>query len=172
MLKTKIAGAAAALALLVAPSVAAAHEGHHRGHHHQHHAKKVKVRSVAAGAPTATVASFTNGQLTLTLASGKTFAATVTDKTIVKCWTAAPQTTATASRHGDDDAKGDDDDAKGDDDGAKGDDHGDDDDRGRGDANGNGRCGTDALVAGAKVAFAKLTLTGVDATWKKVVVLK
>ena len=49
-----------------------------------------------------------------------------------------------------------------------GDDHGDDD---HNDDHG-ARCGTDALVAGARVAVAKLSLQGGSATWKKVVILK
>jgi hypothetical protein len=190
MLKTKIAGAAAALALLAAPAVASAHDGHHAGgHHNKHHGKKAQARDVT-GTATATVASFTGGELTLALPSGKTFAATVTDKTVLRCITAAPQ--ATASRHGDDgdddnpttgalneQAKHDADDDRGDDaDGADdakdaaGAKDGAGDDQGRGDENGNGRCGTDALVAGAKVSVANLSLRDGLATWKKVVVLK
>ncbi|WCB94734.1 hypothetical protein DSM104299_03473 [Baekduia alba] len=159
MSKSKIAGAVAALALLAAPSVAAAHDGrHHHGHHHKHHAKAHEV----TGTATATVASFAGDQLTLTLPSGKTFAATVGPKTVIRCVTAAPQTPATTARHGHGDDDGGDDrpnhDAK--------------DDNGQGDVNGNGACGTAALVAGAKVSFAKLSLAGGDATWKKVVILK
>ena len=171
MFKTKIAGAVAALALLAAPSVAAAHDGHHhRGHHHKHHSQ---VREVT-GAATATVASFDGKDLTLTLPSGRAFTAGVTDATRVFCFTAAPQ--AAAAHHGRGDDEGDDDNDKGDDDGAKGDDDGPShdafDDNGQGDVNGNGRCGTDALVAGAKVRFAKLSLANGDATWKKVVIVK
>src|SRR3954463_11138323 len=120
MIKTKIAGAAAALALLAAPAVAAAHGGGH-GHHHKHHAKKAHARDLT-GSATGTIASFAGGELTIALPGGKSFAALVTDRTVVICRTSAP---ATASRHRDD--------------GAEGDDHGD------------GRCGTGALVAGAKV---------------------
>jgi hypothetical protein len=148
MLKTKITGAAAALALLVAPSVAAAHDGHH--HHKGHHKHHAKIRDIAAGAPTATVASFANNELTLTTTSGKTFTATVSDKTRITCFTAtpapAPTPAATTARHGDDNGAGNDDNPA--------------------------SCGTEALVAGAKVAAAKLSLLGDDATWKKVVVLK
>jgi hypothetical protein len=184
MIKTRIAGALAALALLAAPAVAAAHgSGHHHGksrHHHKHHLKKAQAREVT-GTATATVQSFANNELTIALPSGKTFSATVGDDTIIKCETAAPQTTATASSRGDD---GDDD--RGDDDAVTGDnpqgDDNDDDDRGgrfddgdddndQGDENGNGRCDATALVAGAKVTEAKLSLTGGDATWKKVELL-
>jgi hypothetical protein len=172
MIKTRFAGALAALALLAAPAVAAAHgDGHHhKGHHHKHHAKKAHARDVT-GTATATVQSFTNNELTIALPSGKTFSALVTDRTIIKCRTAAPKPTATASRHGDDgdDDRGDDD-AKGDDRGGRFDDG--DDDNDRGDDNGDGRCDASALVAGAKVTEAKLSLKGGDATWKKVELLK
>jgi hypothetical protein len=171
MIQTRIAVAVAALALLAAPAVAAAHGGghhHKRHHHHKHHAKKAHAREVT-GTATATVASFADGELTIALPSGKTFSASVTDKTVLKCRTAAPQATATAARHGDD--HGDDDDAKG------GRDHrggrfDDGDDHDRGDDHGDGRCDATALVAGAKVTEAKLSLKGGDATWKKVELLK
>src|SRR3954468_3009752 len=129
MITTKIAGALAALALLAAPAVAAAHDsgdGHGRHHQHKRHAKQKQShpRDVT-GTATASVTSFTNGELTLALPGGKTFSALVTDRTILICKTAAPAT-ASASRHGDD---------------------GDDDDQG--DDDGNGRCDATALVAGA-----------------------
>jgi hypothetical protein len=143
MIQTKIAGAVAALALLAAPAVAAAHDsGHGHGrHHHKHHAKKKAQTRDVTGTATATIASFTNGELTLALPNGKSFSALVTDRTVIKCKTSAPAK-ATASRHGHDDG-----------------DH---------DAKGDGRCGTTALVAGAKVTQAKLSLKGGSATWKKV----
>jgi hypothetical protein len=187
MIKTRFAGALAALALLAAPSVAAAHGGsHHKGrHHHKHHIKKAQAREVT-GTATATVQSFSGNELTIALPSGKTFSALVTDRTVITCQTPAPHTTATASSRGDD---GDDDDAKGDDDATKGDDatgdgdhrdgrsdDGDDNDQGedddQGDDDGNGRCDATALVAGAKVSEAKLSLKGGDATWKTVEILK
>jgi hypothetical protein len=150
MFNSKIAGAAAALALIAAPATAAAHDGHHHGRHHgTHHVKRAHVREVT-GAATATVASFTSGDLTLTLPSGRTFTAAVTDRTIIDCFTAAPA--ATTARHG-----------GGDDDGPNHD---------AGDDNGNGRCDSTALIAGAKVASANLSLRGGDATWKKVVIVK
>lgn len=163
MFTTKIAGAAAALALLAAPATAAAHNGHHHGRHHHH---KADVREVT-GAATASVTSFTAGDLTLTLPSGRTFTAAVTKKTIIDCWTAAPQ--AATARHGGGDDDGPNHDA-GDDNGGE-DNHQSGDDN-QGDDNGNGRCDSTALVAGAKVAVAKLALLGGDATWKKVVIVK
>jgi hypothetical protein len=174
MFNSKIAGAAAALALIAAPATAAAHDGHHHGRHHgTHHVKKAHVREVT-GRATATVTSFTGGDLTLTLPSGRTFTAAVTDRTIIDCFTAAPQ--ATTARHGSDDGPNHD---AGDDHGDDGpnhdagDDHGDDGaNHDQGDDNGNGRCDATALVTGAKVASANLSLRGGDATWKKVVIVK
>ncbi|MCW2986087.1 MAG: hypothetical protein JWR63_3657 [Conexibacter sp.] len=181
MTRNRIAGVVTALALLTVPAAASAHgNSHHGRHHHKHHAKKAHSREVT-GTATATVASFTNGELTIALPSGKTFSALVTDRTIIKCQTVAPQpTTAKTARHGNDD-HGDDNappatapaPANAQDDNNQGDDHnGRGDDNDQGDDNGNGRCGTEALVAGAKVSEAKLSLKGEDVTWKKVEILK
>jgi hypothetical protein len=176
MTRTRIAGAIAALAMLAAPAVASAHRGHDdNGRHHgrHHHAKKAHVKDLPAG----TVTSFTAGELTITLANNKTYTATVTDKTVIKCETAAPQTpapaTARASHHGDDNGND-----QGDTHGQSGtvqnkdddqnDDQGDDN---RGDDNGNGRCTTADLVAGTKVTDADLSLSN-GGTWKKVELLK
>jgi hypothetical protein len=169
MFNSKIAGAAAALALIAAPATAAAHDGDHHGRHHgTHHVKRAHVREVT-GRATATVASFADGDLTLTLPSGRTFSAAVTGRTVIDCFTAAPQ--ATTARHGSDD--GPDHDA-GDDHGGRG--QGDDDganhDQGDDNGNDNGRCDSTALVAGARVSSANLSLRGGDATWKKVVIVK
>jgi hypothetical protein len=179
MTRNRIVSALAALALLAVPAVASAHgaSGHHGRHHpKKHHLKKAHTREVT-GTATATVASFTNNELTITLPNGKSYSGLVTDKTILKCETAAPQsTTAHASRDGDDE-QGDDDrnevngakHGAGDDDGDDGDDDG---ERGRGDINGNGACTTAALTAGAKVSEAALSLKSADATWKKVELIK
>lgn len=158
MTKNRIAGLVSALALLAAPAVAAAHgdddgAGHHHGrHHHKHQVRKAQAREVT-GAPLATVASFTDGELTITLPSGKSYSGTVTGRTILKCHSATATTSSRGSDDGDDRA----------DDGAKHD---------QGDDDGNGRCGTGALVAGTKVVKAKLLLQSGDATWKKVELLK
>jgi hypothetical protein len=163
MFTTKIAGAAAALALLAAPATAAAHDGHHDGRHHHHH-HRATVREVT-GAATATVASFAGDDLTLSLPSGRTFTAAVTSRTEIECVTAAPA--ATTARHGDGNDDGPNHDA-GDDDGNDGANHdaGDDND------NGAAACDSGALVAGARVAVAKLSVLGADATWTKVVIAK
>jgi hypothetical protein len=165
MFRTRIVGAAGALALLAAPAVALAHgDGHHHHQRQHHHAKKKPARDVT-GRASATVQSFANGELTLALASGKTYAADVTNRTVILCRTAAPAAKASGHGHGD-----------------------------KGDATTtapasttappstttppstvpgtrHGRCGTDKLVAGAKVSVAKLVLKGDTVTWKKVVVV-
>ncbi len=205
MTKNRIIGAVAALSLLAVPAVAAAHSsgddhGHHKGRHHHHHKHHAKKARDVTGSATGTIASFTNGELTITLPNGKSFAADVKRRTVILCKSApVVPTVATASRHGNDDGnsgpgRG------GRDDGANhdvGDDHGDDnassttpastttpsttvpapttgDDHGNDDHNdGHGtRCGTDALVAGTKVLSATLKLNGEGATWKKVTLLK
>lgn len=163
MLRTRIVGTAGALALLAAPAVAVAHgDGHHHKRHH-HHVKKHHDRDWT-GRASATVQAFANGELTLALPSGKTYSADVTDRTVIICHIAPAAKTAGhghGKHHGDDatttapsstapsttappsTVPGD----------------------------GQGRCGTDKLVVGAKVAVAKLSLKGDTAIWKKVVVV-
>jgi hypothetical protein len=205
MTRNRIAGAISALALLAAPAVAAAHGNgddhgrHHDGrHHHKHHGKKAHSREVT-GRATATIASFTDGELTLALPSGKTYTADVTHRTVIVCRT-LPATANAASR-GDDSSgpgKGGDDGDRhgGNDDGA---DHDVNDDRGDDHAppsstapatttappsttvppttvpaptGDHGRCGSDALVTGAKVSDAKLSLKGDSVIWKKIAIVK
>ncbi|HET6506143.1 MAG TPA: hypothetical protein VFG42_05100 [Baekduia sp.] len=161
MLRTRIAGAAGALALLATPAVAAAHgNGHH--HHKRHHHHVVKRDRDVTGTASATIQSFAGGELTLALPSGKTYTADVTDRTVIICWTAPSSTTAKAANHG------------------RGDGNDDPGDQGRGSTttppstvsgDDHGRCGTDKLATGAKVAVAKLSLIGDAVTWKKVVVV-
>jgi hypothetical protein len=197
MTTKRITSGLAALALLATPAVASAHrsgDDHGRHHGRDHHGKKAQVREVT-GAATATIASFTDNELTITLANGKSYSGLVTDRTSLKCETAAPEsTTAKSARRGADDNgdnhdtgddrggnRGDDDGDnhdtgddrggdRGDDDGANhdaGDDHGNNDN-----GNGNGACTTAALTAGTKVTHAKLVLKSDGATWKKIKLLK
>jgi hypothetical protein len=190
-LSTRLTTAAAALALAAAPAVAYAHGGHHHhGHHHKSHAGNHKN----AG-PIGTVASFTGGTLTITLNDGNPIAGKVTDRTIIKCETAAPQSTATPAvppttatprlvrgDHGDDHHGSGDDDhpstgVPGDNDNDHGDDNDDHPSTGvpgddRGDEVGNGRCDATALTDGTVVEKAKISLTSQGAIWKKVVLLK
>ncbi|MES1193939.1 MAG: hypothetical protein ABUM26_06400, partial [Solirubrobacterales bacterium] len=184
MTKNRIIGAIAALSLLAVPAVAVAHgsgdgRGHDNGrhHHHKHHGKKAKKPRDVTGSATGTITSFANGELTITLPSGKSFTADVKRRTVILC-KRAPVVPATTARHGDDNGKG------------RGghDDHPatttapastttpsttvppttDNHDHNHGHG---ARCGTDALVAGTSVATAKLSLQDGSATWKKVVLL-
>ncbi|HWI70374.1 MAG TPA: hypothetical protein VNT55_00350 [Baekduia sp.] len=183
MTRNRIIGAMSALALLGAPAVAVAHgNGHHHGrHHHKHHAKKTHSREVT-GTASATIASYANGELTLALPSGKTYTADVTDRTIILCKSAPTTAAAKTASHGDDDGDGDDHGRHHGDDGSTTTpgstsvpgsttvpgtthDHGDDGDH-------SARCGTEALVVGAKVSEAKLSLKGDTVIWKKVTVVK
>jgi hypothetical protein len=94
---------------------------------------------------TGKVESFEDGVLTISLFNGDTIKGAVTDDTEIEC---------------DDDA----DDDHGDDDGpdAVAAHHGDDDDEG------NEDCGTEALVAGAKVLEAELKIRDGEAVWDEV----
>jgi hypothetical protein len=141
-----------------------------------------------------TVASFTNGILTINLPDGSTRAGAVNDGTDVECKTAQPATPAAptvagarAARHGSDDSGSDD---SGDDDGPASapapanttvnagdeDSPGDDDNEGE-DRQGNhgdrsqDTCAPGALVAGAKVHEAELSISSAGATWDKVELL-
>jgi hypothetical protein len=147
MIRRRIAGTVGALALLTAPAVAVAH-----GDHGDHGGKRHGPKGDVTGRASATVASFTAGELTLTLPSGRTLTASVTARTVLICHP-LPSTTAPAStsvpaatravaargkRHG----------------------HGAD-----------GRCGADRLVAGARVSEAKLSLKVDTVIWKKIVIV-
>jgi hypothetical protein len=110
-----------------------------------------------------TVESFENGLLTVKLASGRSLTAAVNDETEIEC-----DPTAGDDRghdEGDDDQG--DDDHQGDDDRSLADDEPGDDDEGD-DAE---DCGTEALVAGAKVLEAELEVEHGDAVWEEVELL-
>jgi hypothetical protein len=175
MTRNRIVGAFGALTLLAVPAAAVAHgDGHHHGKKpHKHHGKK-HPREVT-GKATATIASFANGELTLALPSGKTYTADVTKRTVIIC--RSLPATAKASGHGSGAGR----DGK----------HGDGDGTTTAPAStsapasttvpgtttppsghAHGRCGTEALVAGAKVSSAKLSLKGDAVIWKKVAVVK
>jgi hypothetical protein len=133
---------------------------------------------------TGTVDSFENGVLTITLANGGKLSAAVTDETDIEC-DSEPGDDRGEDEHGDhhgdhgDDNDGDEgDDNEGDDnEGDDGDgDHGDDrslqgDGGDHGDDEGNEDCGTEALVAGAKVLEAELKVSGGEAVWTDVELL-
>jgi hypothetical protein len=114
---------------------------------------------------TGAVESFEDGVLTISLFNGDTVKGAVTDDTEIECDDDAGDDRdhhhgGHHGDHGDDDG----DDDHGDDDGpdAMAANHGDDDDEG------NEDCGTEALVAGAKVLEAELEIRGGEAVWDEV----
>jgi hypothetical protein len=167
--------AAVAMTALALPGVALAHGGdrqraedHHGVHHgerHRHarliafhaHAPATTTPSVGAGAspspaPVAseragTIASFTGGTLTITLNDGTTVSGKVTPRTEIECHSAS----ATAADNGD----------RGRDDGG-GNDAGDDDAHDEAE-----HCMPIALVPGASVREALLSVSSVGAFWVK-----
>ena len=115
---------------------------------------------------TGTVESFEDDVLTISLFNGDSIKGAVTDETEIECDDDAGDDRDHHhgdhhhGDHGDDDG----DDDHGDDDGpdAIAADHGDDDDEG------NEDCGTEALVAGAKVLEAELKIRDGEAVWDEV----
>jgi hypothetical protein len=108
------------------------------------------------------VQSFDNGMLTISLANGGTLTAAVTDDTEVECDDDAGDDRG--HEDGDEDHHGDHQGDDGDDDAQSANhDPGDDDE--------NEDCGTDALVAGAKVLEAELKVRNGEAVWEKVELL-
>jgi len=183
---------AVATASLAAPSAALAHNGehhragerhHHRGHHrHAHvlafHAQAPASSTNGAGSPSSTppaagdkagtIASFTNGVLTITLNDGSTVSGKVTERTEIEC-SVPSASAADFSGHdgGDDngfDERGNDSGQSGPSDGRHGDCPGHDD-------NGHDaaeHCTSAALVPGASVREAFLSVGSGGATWVKV----
>jgi hypothetical protein len=109
---------------------------------------------------TGKVESFEDGVLTISLFNGDTIKGAVTDDTEIECDDDADDDHGRHHHHGDDDHG----DHHGDDDGpdAMAAHHGDDDDEG------NEDCGTEALVAGAKVLEAELKIRDGEAVWDEV----
>jgi hypothetical protein len=183
--------ASSALALAV-PGVAAAqhgkrHHSHRASSHKRHHrhAHIVRFGTLAAStpgsnasspatpsSPAGTVASFTGGVLTITLADKSTVSGKVTDQTELECQSAAPTASASSHDGGDD---GDRHDGSGPtssqqagsqsgNDGGS-DDQGDDQDD---DDGAQQSCTTAALVTGAVVQEAELSISSAGAVWHKV----
>jgi hypothetical protein len=171
---------------LAAPGVASAHHSKHRhSSRHKHHGAAHIVRfgtfgtafgpaSAQTSTPTSpsgetagTVASFTGGVLTITLKDGSTVSGKVTEQTELECQSSTPPTT----NEGDDEGGGDDSSAGGGDHAQSqpvahessddGDEQGDNE-------NGAHNCTTAALVPGAVVGEAELSVSGAGAVWKKV----
>jgi hypothetical protein len=187
MITSTVASSLLALALPVAASAhdsaqhdAFRHAGEHHRHHHHRRAHTVvftsgAVRTVPGTTapvapvtpvptePAATIASFENGVLKLTLGDGSTVAGKVTERTEIEC------------RMGDREDFGDDN-------GHDGEDNGDgrggpgpsdqgshgDDERGGDAGQMEGQCGVSSLVPGAKVADADLAVTSTGSFWERV----
>jgi len=186
---------AVATVSLAAPSAALAHNGEHhrageRHHHHRGHHRHAHVLAFHAQAPASstsgtsspspttpasddkagTIASFTNGVLTITLNDGSTVSGKVTERTEIECPAPPSATAADVSGHDGSDEDGFDDrgnDGSGES-GRSDDRHGDcpgHDDNGQDAAE---HCTSAALVPGASVKEAFLRVSSDGATWVKV----
>jgi hypothetical protein len=193
MITSAVASSLLALALPVAASAhdsarhdAFRHAGEHHRHHHHRRAHTVvftagAVRTVPGttapvapvtpvpAEPAATIASFENGVLKLTLGDGSTVAGKVTERTEIEC------RMGDREDFGDDNGRDrNDNDNNGDGRGrggpgpsGSGDNHG-DDERGGDAGQMEGQCGVSSLVPGAKVADADLAVTSAGSFWERV----
>jgi hypothetical protein len=194
MKRTLLTTIASSLLAFAAPAVAsAAHGKHHHGARHssahKRHAKRARlVTFTPATAPTtapgtpstppatpstetaATVTSFTNGVLTITLTDGSVVSGKVTEETELRCQSATPP----SGTEGDDQGGGDDQN------GSESGEHGGpspagivsrdfqgNNGHGGGDDEGDESCTTAALVPGAKIGEAELSVSSAGAVWEK-----
>jgi hypothetical protein len=185
--------ASSALALAVTGVAAAQHgkrhhsqraSSHKRHHRHAHIVRFGTLATTSApssstssratpSSPAGTVASFTGGVLTITLADKSTVSGKVTDQTELECQSPAPTASASSHDGGDDGDRHDSststssqqagsqsgDDEQGED---QGEDQGDDDQGER------QSCTTAALETGAVVQEAELSISSAGAVWHKV----
>lgn len=194
ILMTAAASSALALAL---PGVASAHHGKrhhsssassHRRHHRHAHLMRFGTPAAAPTpstpatppvtppTPAGTVASFTGGVLTITLANGSTVSGQVTEQTELECKSAPPIASASSHDGGDGgDHQGGPGPSSGQQEGAQhGDDNGGGDDQGEDQGDDDGEegvqqsCTTAALVPGAVVREAELSIGSAGAVWHKV----
>ncbi|HWJ50116.1 MAG TPA: hypothetical protein VNR42_03790 [Solirubrobacteraceae bacterium] len=189
--------AMSAMLAIAAPGVASAHNAkrHHRAHHH--HATRAAVRTFGsplspAGAgstttppttPTSgetagTVTSFTGGVLTITLNNGTTVSGQVTERTELHCLPATPPPPTEGEDRGDDEGAS----SESSDGGPSTSGHGDGASHSDGASSGGGEngdgegnpgeggqsCTTAALVAGAVVREAELSVSSAGAVWDHV----
>jgi hypothetical protein len=173
MRKTLFAAVASSVVLAVAPAVASARSHHHRGHHgpRRTHARLRDTHFGSGndqrGAPNdgaqdaGTVASFSNGVLTLRLNDGSIVSGQVTDVTEIKC-EAVEARDMEHARHADGDHGGGSN--RGED---NGDNDGNNDDQGE-EEQGAAMCSSADLVPGAVVRDAELTISGAGAIWREV----
>lgn len=176
---------AVATVSLAAPSVALAHHGgrHHGHHHHRHHHRHAHVLAFHAQAPAGsttgtsspaasgaagTIASFTNGVLTITLADGSTVSGKVDERTLIKCPFSTPAHAADfgGRGHGDEDDQNEDDDRF--EDNGRHDGPGDCPGHGESSHDAAAHCSSAALVPGASVREAFLAVSGQGAVWVRV----
>jgi hypothetical protein len=189
---------AVATVSLAAPSAALAHNGehhragerhhHHRGHHRHAHvlAFHAQAQAPAPAIPTSspspttpasqdkagTIASFTGGVLTIALNDGSTVSGNVTERTEIEC----PVPSASAADFSRHDGEDNGDDRGQDENGGPGpsgrddgDDHGQDNDADDDDAGDQAEhCTMAALVQGASVREAFLSVSSAGATWLKI----
>ena len=173
MRRLMFAAASIAVFAFVPASALAQHHGRHHKRHHHHHAHIRRFGDVSSpGSPTTTptpsqsagtVASFSNGVLTITLNDGSTVSGAVTNDTEIECM--APDTSGTMQRS--DDGPGDN---GGGDQGGSGDgDHGDNGGPGDDDNGNQNNCSSADLTQGAMVAEgAELKITSSGNVWDKV----
>jgi hypothetical protein len=163
--------ASAALLVAAVPAAALA-RGHHparRHHTRTHHARVRHERfgsdSTSIGAPSSepsagTVASFTNGVLTITVNDGSTVSGRVTGATELRC--EAAEATEIEREHADGDHGGSDDSGQ---DNVSGSDENHDE---HGQEPGEHACDVSSLVPGTTVQEAELTVSSAGAIWSNV----
>jgi hypothetical protein len=183
---------ASSLLALAVPGAAAAH--HHKGRHsrstsshrrHHRHARIVRFGTLAATttpsspaapsatppSPAGTVASFTGGVLTITLPDKSTVSGKVTEQTELECQSAPPIASASShdggdggDRQGSSGQPGSQQEGQG----GGGDDQGEDQGDDEGEEGALQSCTTAALVPGAVVREAELSISSAGAVWHKV----
>jgi len=183
--------AMSAMLAIAAPGVASAHNAKGHRHAHHHHAKRATVRTFGSALPPAgaasttsppttpaggetagTVTSFTGGVLTITLSNGSTVSGQVTERTEIHCQAA---TTSPGGEGDQGDDEGGDGNSSGHD-GAEAVSHSDggpptegkDGEGGSQGDGGNPACTSAALVAGAVVREAELSVSSSGAVWDHV----
>ncbi|HXB16044.1 MAG TPA: hypothetical protein VNV44_09920 [Solirubrobacteraceae bacterium] len=165
---------ASSLLALALPAAASAHHANrHRRHHHKAHTVVFAPSTKPATTPTtpatetmATVASFENEILKITLPDGSTVSGKVTESTFISCgcsghegFGASPESQHDGGQQG---WQGGDEDQGG----SFAENHG-DWEQGSSPQD-QGSCGTSALVSGAKVQLAELNVSSAGAVWEKV----
>lgn len=167
MHKISLTALATTLAVAIAPA-ALAREHHHRHHHHRRHVKTHFERfgsqqsqepgTTGAASTAGTIATFTNGTLTITLADGSSVSGAVTRDTEIECQMAG-------DNDNDDGVMSTEDRGPGGGDGDTGDDNGDR----SGDGDNGNMCSAAALTTGAVVQEARLEISSVGAVWDRIV---